>query len=226
MNKSNKNNTSSISWETMLIIGVVVFIAYIFNKSKWNLDNLFKNILSLEWWKGLFKGNVTTNPTTGGSSDGTLTEGNASGTPVGTKKKTNVVAGNLEIINQDVDNRFTYAAKYFTDREYFGSGIIPNAYRSNFSVLLLQLDRIREAWGSSIKITKGYQQPSSNLSEAFYNGFNLCLAVNIVPTIGKANDLLNMISTMMQNNQIVKGTIGVTSGQVYIHFSGKYKNLG
>lgn len=222
----NKNNTNSLNWETMLIIVIVGFMVYIFAKSKWNLDNFFKNVFSLEWWKGLLKGNVTTNPTVGGSSDGTLTQPDASGTPVGTKKKTTVVAGNPEIINQDVDNRFTYNAKYFTDREYFGVGVVPAPYRSNFSVLLLQLDRIREAWGSPVKITKGYQKPASNINEAFYNGFNLCLAVNITPTVGKASDLINIVSRMMQDNEIVKGTIGVTSGQLYIHFTGKYKNLG
>ena len=61
----NKNNTNSLNWETMLIIVIVGFIAYIFAKSKWNLDNFFKNVFSLEWWKGLLKGNVTTNPTIG-----------------------------------------------------------------------------------------------------------------------------------------------------------------
>lgn len=38
----NKNNTNSLNWETMLIIVIVGFIAYIFAKSKWNLDNFFK----------------------------------------------------------------------------------------------------------------------------------------------------------------------------------------
>ncbi|WP_407478109.1 hypothetical protein [Elizabethkingia anophelis] len=222
----NKNNTNSLNWETMLIIVIVGFMVYIFAKSKWNLDNFFKNVFSLEWWKGLLKGNITTNPTVGGSSDGTLTEPDASGTPVGTKKKTTVVAGNPEIINQDVDNRFTYNAKYFADREYFGVGVVPAPYRSNFSVLLLQLDRIREAWGSPVKITKGYQKPTSNINEAFYNGFNLCLAVNIIPTVGKASDLINIVSRMMQDNEIVKGTVGITNQQLYIHFTGKYKNLG
>jgi len=220
---NNKSNTNTINWETMLIIGVLAFIIYVFNKSKWDLDNLFKNITSLEWWKGLLKGNVTTHPTQGGVSDGT----DITGTPAGTKKKTKgtVVAGDLEVINQDVDNRFTYNAKYFQATEYFGAGVIPDTYRSNYNVLSLQLDRIREAWGAPIKITKGYQKPPL-VDEAMYNGFNLCLAANISPTTGTAKALHQLILQMMSDKRLPVGNAGITGNSVYINFNNQFKNLG
>lgn len=211
---NNKSNTNEINWETMLVIGVVAFIAYVFAKSKWDLDNLFKNITSLEWWKGLLKGNVTTHPTEGGSSDGTST----TGTPG--KKPGTVIPGDLEIIDRDVDNTFTYNAKYFTDSEYFGATLTPPRFRSNFSFLMLQLDRIREAWGSPIKITKGYQNPA-NSDIAYYNGYNLCLAVNVVPSVGTVSQLSVYITSLVNSGKIERCTPTVVNGSVYLFFNNK-----
>ncbi|MCL1640982.1 hypothetical protein [Elizabethkingia anophelis] len=212
---NNKSSTNTINWETMLIIGVVAFIIYVFNKSKWDLDNLFKNITSLEWWKGLLKGNVTTHPTEGGSSDGTET----SGVP-DEKKKPTVDVGNVEIIDKDVDNTFTYHAKYFTDREYFGATLTPSRFRSNYSFLMLQLDRIRENWGSPIKITKGYQNPTVT-DIAYYNGYNLCLAVNIAPVIGSVSQLSTVITSLVNKGIIGRCTLSVVNGSVYLWFNNK-----
>lgn len=213
MNKSNKNNTSSISWETMLIIGVVAFIVYVFNKSKWDLGNLFKNITSLEWWKGLLKGNVTTHPTTGGSSDGTST----TGTP---GKKPGISVGDLEIIERDIDNTFTYNAKYFNQSEYFGSTLIPTNFRGNYGFLMLNLDRIREAWGSPIKITRGYENPKVT-DIAFYNGFNLCLAVCISPVNGTVSSLNNFIISLINKGTIDRCSMSIIGNSVYLWFNNK-----
>ena len=213
MNKSNKNNTSSISWETMLIIAVVAFIVYVFNKSKWDLDNLFKNITSLEWWKGLLKGNVTTHPTTGGSSDGTST----TGTP---GKKPGVSDGDLEVIQRDIDYTFTYNAKYFNQSEYFGSTLIPTNFRGNYGFLMLNLDRIREAWGSPIKITRGYENPKVT-DIAFYNGFNLCLAVCISPVNGTVSSLNNFIISLINKGTIDRSSVSIIGNSVYLWFNNK-----
>lgn len=211
---NNKSNTNEINWETMLVIGVVAFIVYVFAKSKWDLDNLFKNITSLEWWKGLLKGNVTTHPTEGGSSDGTST----TGTPG--KKPGTVTPGDLEIIDKDIDNTFTYNAKYFQASEYFGATLTPDRFRSNYSFLMLQLDRIRENWGSPIKITKGYQNPTAS-DIAYYNGYNLCLAVNIVPTVGTVSQLSTFITNLVNRGIIDRCTPTVVNGSVYLWFNNK-----
>jgi len=190
----NNSKTTSADWQGLIYYSIIGILCYIGFMAIRSLSLGTGNKASFaDWLKSIFNIFQSGN---GGSSSGTA--------PTTSAPTDN---GGFEDIPTDQGTGVDLYAgaikdyKYFKASEYFGNQPRPTnpQYIANYNKLMVDLDKIRQNYGSSIQIISGYK--AGNL--AF---FQECKGAHIKPVNGNYDALLKVVNALKNTNQI-SGTI-------------------
>ena len=191
----NNSKTTSADWQELIyysIIGILCYIGFMAIRSL-SLGNGNKSSFA-DWLKSIF--NIFQSGT-GGNSSGTSSpnvddNGGFEDIPIDQGTGVDLYSGTIKDY------------KYFKASEYFGNQPRPTnpQYIANYNKLMVDLDKIRENYGSSIQIISGYK--AGNL--AF---FTECKGAHIKPSNGNYDALLKVVNALKNTNQITGTIVGL-----------------